>query len=220
MEKQLQSLTALVKELTQSHEPPSRLGQLIDSNAKSLYQQLKDLKARTHHLRDDLTSIRRMQQSLQDNFQLELEEANHKIEVIESSDLPFRSSYLGSSRRNYCSWTIRENLVWSKKNWMDTWRTVARSIETLSTILRGIRWFSSPLLVSRDLEISVEQLQNDVKTKQCHITINDVETFALVLSTISRSLVDLKGIATLFNDRIHFLFFQPRFQPCARNYPH
>jgi hypothetical protein len=39
----------------------------------------------------------------------------------------------------------------------------------------------------------VEELQNDVKTKQCFVTINDVESFALVLSTISRSLVDLKG---------------------------
>jgi hypothetical protein len=46
---------------------------------------------------------------------------------------------------------------------------------------------------NRNLEISVEELQNDVKTKQCFVTINDVESFALVLSTISRSLVDLKG---------------------------
>jgi hypothetical protein len=47
--------------------------------------------------------------------------------------------------------------------------------------------------IHRDLEISVEELQNDVKNKQCYVTINDVESFALVLSTISRSLVDLKG---------------------------
>ena len=39
----------------------------------------------------------------------------------------------------------------------------------------------------------MEQLQNDVKSKQCYVTMNDVESFALVLSTISRSLVDLKG---------------------------
>lgn len=45
----------------------------------------------------------------------------------------------------------------------------------------------------RDLEISVEELQSDVKTKRCYVTINDVESFALVLSTISRALVDLKG---------------------------
>jgi hypothetical protein len=45
----------------------------------------------------------------------------------------------------------------------------------------------------RDLEASVEELQNDVKSKQCYVTMNDVESFALVLSTISRSLVDLKG---------------------------
>jgi hypothetical protein len=47
--------------------------------------------------------------------------------------------------------------------------------------------------INRNLEISVEELQNDVKTKQCFVTVNDVESFALVLSTISRSLVDLKG---------------------------
>jgi hypothetical protein len=46
---------------------------------------------------------------------------------------------------------------------------------------------------NRDLEASVEELQNDVKAKQCYVTMNDVESFALVLSTISRSLVDLKG---------------------------
>jgi len=45
----------------------------------------------------------------------------------------------------------------------------------------------------RDLEIAVEELQNDVKTKQCYVTMNDVESFALVLSTISRALVDLKS---------------------------
>lgn len=47
--------------------------------------------------------------------------------------------------------------------------------------------------MNRDLEASVEELQNDVKSKQCYVTMNDVESFALVLSTISRSLVDLKG---------------------------
>lgn len=45
----------------------------------------------------------------------------------------------------------------------------------------------------RDLEASVEELQNDVKSKQCYVTMNDVESFALVLSTISRNLVDLKS---------------------------
>ena len=39
----------------------------------------------------------------------------------------------------------------------------------------------------------MEELQNDVKTKHCYVTTNDIESFALVLSTISRSLVDLKG---------------------------
>lgn len=52
---------------------------------------------------------------------------------------------------------------------------------------------------NRDLEASVEELQNDVKSKQCYVTMNDVESFALVLSTISRSLVDLKGNDSLIN---------------------
>ncbi len=55
--------------------------------------------------------------------------------------------------------------------------------------------------IHRDLEASVEELQNDVKSKQCYVTMNDVESFALVLSTISRSLVDLKGKKTRFNDK-------------------
>jgi hypothetical protein len=59
-------------------------------------------------------------------------------------------------------------------------------------------WFNLYLIKhsfinNRDLEASVEELQNDVKSKQCYVTMNDVESFALVLSTISRSLVDLKG---------------------------
>lgn len=49
------------------------------------------------------------------------------------------------------------------------------------------------IFLCRDLEISVEELQNDVKTKRCYVTMNDVESFALVLSTISRALVDLKS---------------------------
>ncbi len=56
--------------------------------------------------------------------------------------------------------------------------------------------------INRDLEISVEELQNDVKTKQCFVTINDVESFALVLSTISRSLVDLKASFPLLREKL------------------
>ena len=48
-------------------------------------------------------------------------------------------------------------------------------------------------LNNRDLELTIEELQNDVKSRQCYVTINDVESFAFVLSTISRSLVDLKS---------------------------
>jgi len=69
MEKQLESLTELVKELTK-----------VKSN-KSLYQQFYELKIKTNTLRNDLLSIRYMQQSLKENFHIELEEANKKIQV-------------------------------------------------------------------------------------------------------------------------------------------
>ncbi len=69
MEKQLESLTELVKELTK-----------IRPN-KSLHQQFYELKIKTNTLRNDLLSIRHMQQSLQENFHMELEEANKKIQV-------------------------------------------------------------------------------------------------------------------------------------------
>jgi hypothetical protein len=69
MEKQLESLTELVKELTK-----------FKPN-KSLHEQFYELKTKTHTLRNDLILIRHMQQSLQENFHTELEEANKKIQV-------------------------------------------------------------------------------------------------------------------------------------------
>jgi hypothetical protein len=77
MEKQLESLTELVKQLTS----PTKSKILIDFNNKSFHQQLYELKLKTHTLRNDLLSIRRMQQSLQDNFKNEFEKANKKIQV-------------------------------------------------------------------------------------------------------------------------------------------
>ena len=74
MEKQLESLTELVKELTN----PRKSQIITDFYNKSFHQQLYELKVKTHTLRNDLLSIRRMQQSLQENFQIELEEANKK----------------------------------------------------------------------------------------------------------------------------------------------
>jgi hypothetical protein len=71
--------------------------------------------------------------------------------------------------------------------------------------------------INRDLEASVEELQNDVKSKQCHVTINDVESFAFVLSTISRSLVDLKSrrISSI-KPRIKFFIFKSYFSDITR----
>jgi len=77
MEKQLESLTELVKQLTS----PTKSKILIDFNNKSFHQQLHELKLKTHTLRNDLLSIRRMQQSLQENFKNEFEKANKKIQV-------------------------------------------------------------------------------------------------------------------------------------------
>ncbi|CAF4277543.1 unnamed protein product, partial [Adineta steineri] len=45
-------------------------------------------------------------------------------------------------------------------------------------------------------------LQNDVKSKQCYVTINDVEGFAFILSTISRSLVDLKATFPILQQKL------------------
>lgn len=81
MERQLEALTDLVKDLTQQQNKPNRINEWISSNGKSLHEQLKDLKIRTHSLRDDLSDLRRMQHSLHETFQLELEQANRKIEV-------------------------------------------------------------------------------------------------------------------------------------------
>lgn len=61
-------------------------------------------------------------------------------------------------------------------------------------------------MLNRDLEASVEELQNDVKSKHCYVTMNDVESFALVLSTISRSLVDLKGKFLIFKKSSESIF--------------
>ncbi len=67
MERQLEALTDLVKDLTQQPNKPNRINEWISSNGKSLHEQLKDLKIRTH--------------SLHEIFQLELEQANRKIEI-------------------------------------------------------------------------------------------------------------------------------------------
>ena len=73
MEKQLDSLTELVKELTKS-----KLN-------KSIQQQFYELKIQAHALKNDLISIRQMQELLQENFQIEFQEANRNIQVKLSS---------------------------------------------------------------------------------------------------------------------------------------
>ena len=77
MEKQLESLTELVKQLT----TPTQSKVLVDFNNKFFHQQLYELKVKTHTLRNDLLSIKRMQQSLQENLKNEFEKANKKIQV-------------------------------------------------------------------------------------------------------------------------------------------
>jgi hypothetical protein len=69
MEKQLDSLTELVKDLTKSK--PN----------KSLHQQFYELKIQTHAIRNDFISIRQMHQALQENFQIEFQQANKNIQV-------------------------------------------------------------------------------------------------------------------------------------------
>ncbi|CAF0849076.1 unnamed protein product [Adineta ricciae] len=151
MERQLESLTELVKQLT----TPTKSKILQDFDNNPFQQQLYELKIKTHTLRQDLLSIRRMQQALQENFQNELERANRKIQERLAQNETYR---------------FIEN---EYKLYLQNRTKIDQDLE--------------------DLEISVEELQNDVKSKQCYVTINDVESFAFILSTISRALVDLKA---------------------------
>ena len=77
MEKQLESLTELVNQLT----TPTKSKIIRDFDNQSFHRQLHEMKIKTHTLRQDLLSIRHMQKSLQENFQAELEKANRKIQV-------------------------------------------------------------------------------------------------------------------------------------------
>ncbi|CAF0863809.1 unnamed protein product [Adineta ricciae] len=178
MEKQLESLTELVKELTRERTlNEQRLLTRTDMNAekningKSLRQQLHELKMKMHTLRNDLVSIRRLQQSLKENFKVQLHDANKKIENH------IHQLHQTETRSAHCR---------SVENELDLYMINSTKID------RDLE----------DLEASVEELQNDVKSKQCYVTMNDVESFALVLSTISRSLVDLKASFPVLREKI------------------
>ncbi|CAF1128370.1 unnamed protein product [Adineta steineri] len=160
MEKQLESLTDLVKQLT----TPTKSRVLKNFHNKSFEQQLHELKVKTHTLRNDLISIRRMQQSIQENFKNELDKANQKIQEQFVQNEKYR--YIENDFNFY--------------------------IQNRTKIDQDLE----------DLEISVEELQNDVKSKQCYVTINDVEGFAFILSTISRSLVDLKATFPILQQKL------------------
>ncbi|CAF1681578.1 unnamed protein product, partial [Adineta ricciae] len=202
MEKQLESLTELVKELTRERTlNEQRLLTRTDANrgiwtraillvyrmnikrkksvsnnnqninGKSLRQQLHELKMKMHTLRNDLVSIRRLQQSLKENFKVQLHDANKKIENH------IHQLHQTETRSAHCR---------SVENELDLYMINSTKID------RDLE----------DLEASVEELQNDVKSKQCYVTMNDVESFALVLSTISRSLVDLKASFPVLREKI------------------
>ena len=44
-----------------------------------------------------------------------------------------------------------------------------------------------------DLEFSVEELRNDVISRQCRVNMADVEGMALLLSNLTKQMADLKG---------------------------
>ena len=46
----------------------------------------------------------------------------------------------------------------------------------------------------RDLETSVAEVRHDVLNKRCRVSMADVESMALALSNVGRSLADLKGV--------------------------
>lgn len=101
MERQLESLTELVRQLT----TPTKSKILRDFHNQSFHQQLHDLKIKTHTLRQDLMSIRRMQQSLQENFQSELKRANRKIQV----------SVCRRVRAAHCLPSVKEQVLLSER---------------------------------------------------------------------------------------------------------
>lgn len=48
--------------------------------------------------------------------------------------------------------------------------------------------------IPSDLEASVEELRTDVLSRQCRVNSVDVEGMALLLSNVTKSLAELKGI--------------------------
>lgn len=87
MEKQIRSLTEIVRDLTENQQEKSiRIRKFIDVNNQSLHQQLDELRTKTAHLREDLSQIRRIQQSLRDNVQEDFENANKTIKVRRFSE--------------------------------------------------------------------------------------------------------------------------------------
>lgn len=58
---------------------------IIGMNGTALRQQLNELKVKTHALRNELVGVKRMQQTLQESFKMQLECASKKIEVCTSS---------------------------------------------------------------------------------------------------------------------------------------
>jgi len=144
-----------------------------------------------------------MQQSLQENFKTQLNDANKKIEV-KRFEIKALLNYkcvsfflLKNQISRLCQNENRSVQCRSIENELDLYMINSTKIDRdleydyRLFFLDFIEYFLFE--IPRDLEASVEELQNDVKSKQCYVTMNDVESFALVLSTISRSLVDLKG---------------------------
>lgn len=110
----------------------------LDINGKPLRQHLYELKVKTNTLRHDLGTVKRMQQSLQETFKAQLDNAYKKIEVNHRKDQEECNYQIISSRIRLCDYIrqrfVQRSAVALKMNWTCTRSTAPRSIETSSKI--------------------------------------------------------------------------------------
>ncbi|CAF0787603.1 unnamed protein product [Didymodactylos carnosus] len=167
MEKQLESLTDFVQALSRSNETNERSNSFNNCNAL---------------FKNDGKSLRQSLYELKIKTHALKNDLNLLKRLQQTMQDNMRNQFQMASKR------IQDQLLkYQIENKVER-RTVETELDN---------YIISSAKIDReleDLEATVEDLRNDVMSnKNCHVTMNDVESFALALSTISRSLVDLKG---------------------------
>ena len=74
-------------------------------------------------------------------------------------------------------------------------------------------------LFCRDLEASVEGVKSDVLSKKCRANMSDVESMALTLSSVSKTLADLKSrtlVVVLEQLSVVYVYVVVRVCACVR----